>query len=64
MSQKERLPFDFATDPDGHIARTFGVDLGELRAPRIFMIGRDGRIRKIWQAADPAAHVSALLATN
>ena len=63
MSQ-ERLPFDFASDPDGRIAGAFGVDLGELRAPRIFMIGRDGRVRKIWRAADPAAHVSALLATN
>jgi peroxiredoxin Q/BCP len=64
LMAQERLPFDFAADLDGRIAGAFGVRAEELRAPRIFMIGRDGGIRKIWQGSDPTSHVRAILATD
>ena len=56
-----QLPFDLATDADGHLARAFAVPAGE-HDPTTFLIGRDGNIRAVWHGADPEAHARATLA--
>jgi peroxiredoxin Q/BCP len=59
--ERQDLPFDFAVDTDGQIARALGVSAGGVADPTVLVIGRDGSIQAIWRAADPETHVRALL---
>jgi peroxiredoxin len=56
------LPFDFAVDADGEIARALGVSAGGIADPTILVVGRDGSIKATWRVADPETHVRALIA--
>jgi peroxiredoxin len=54
------LPLDFASDPDGRVARAFGITrpLDELR---MIVVDPNGKIRAVWRGADPERHVRELL---
>ena len=67
--QKHKLPFDLISDQDKRIVQAYGVwgkqrfmgisYLGTRRAT--FLIGPDGRIKKIWPRVKPAKHVAQVL---
>jgi len=68
--QKFKLPFTLLADEDKHIVTAYGV-WGEksfmgrkyLGTHRVtFLIGPDGRIRKIWPAVKPDKHAAEVLA--
>ncbi|WP_394846334.1 redoxin domain-containing protein [Pendulispora brunnea] len=59
---EHKLPFDLATDADGHIAQAFKVPTRGEYSPRTFLIGSDGKLRGVWQTANPEALVQEILA--
>ena len=62
--EKEKLPFDLAID-DGSIAKAFGVPVGykgaQLHARQTFLIGKDGKVKKIWRDVQPKDHAVEVL---
>jgi peroxiredoxin Q/BCP len=60
---KHRLPFPLIADTDRRWAKAFGVPsrLGMYRRVS-FLIGRDGRIAKVYADVDPGVHASQVLA--
>lgn len=61
--EKEKLPFDLAVDEGGAIAKAFRVPLsGGLAARQTFLIGPDGRIKKVWLKVKPDGHAAEILA--
>jgi len=60
--EEQRLPFDVSSDVDGRIASAYGVPVNGRSSPRVFLIGKDNRIRAAWRGADPEAHIEAMLA--
>jgi peroxiredoxin Q/BCP len=61
---KEKLPFDLAVDEDKSIAKAFGVpQLGPgYHARQTFLVGKDGKIKKIWRDVTPKDHADDVLA--
>lgn len=59
---QHKIEFDLAQDKDGSIARAFGVPAQGKLAPYTFLVGRDGKIQRVWQSADPDAHAAEILA--
>jgi thioredoxin-dependent peroxiredoxin len=70
FAEKYRLPFTLVSDADKKIVRAYGVwgeksflgrkYQGTYRVT--FLIGPDGRIRKIWPAVKPTQHAAEILA--
>jgi len=69
--EKQKLPFTLLADEDKKIGQTYGV-WGEKRfmgmkfmgTNRVtFLIGPDGRIKKIWPKVKPAQHAQEVLAS-
>ena len=70
FAEKYKLPFTLVSDEDKKIVQAYGV-WGEKRfmgrkyqgTHRVtFLIGPDGRIKKIWPAVKPAEHAKEVLA--
>jgi thioredoxin-dependent peroxiredoxin len=64
FTQKYALPFALLSDPDGGIARAFGVSRmpgGRLHRTT-FVIGRDGRVKKVFREVTPKGHGAEVLA--
>ena len=70
FAAKYRLPFTLVSDEDKNIVRAYGV-WGEKKflgrkyqgTHRVtFLIGPDGRIKKVWPAVKPAEHANEVLA--
>jgi len=60
---KEKLPFDLAVDAGGAIAKAFQVPVNNGYAARqTFLIGADGKLKKIWRQVTPAGHAAEILA--
>lgn len=62
--EKEKLPFDLAVDEDRAIAKAFGVPTGTfgMHARQTFLVGKDGRLKKIWREVKPREHAAEVLA--
>ena len=70
FAEKHKLPFTLVSDEDKKIVQAYGVwgqksfmgrkYLGTHRVT--FLIGPDGRIKKIWPAVRPAEHAREVLA--
>jgi len=60
---KEKLPFDLAVDEDKSLARAFGVPLlgAGFHARQTFLIGKDGKLKKIWRDVQPKDHADEVL---
>ncbi len=59
---KHQLPFQLVVDPDGQIAKAFGVPLRLGMASRqSFLIGKDGTVKKAWRDVNPSGHAQELL---
>jgi peroxiredoxin Q/BCP len=70
FAEKYHLPFELLVDEDKQIVQAYGV-FGEKRfmgrkylgTHRVtFLIGPDGKIKKIWPAVKPQEHASEVLA--
>lgn len=61
---QEDLPFDLAVDEDRAVARAFGVPArpGGLSARQTFLVGADGKLKKIWRVVTPQGHAAEVLA--
>ena len=70
FAEKYKLPFTLVSDEDKRIAQAYGAwgeksFLGRkyLGTHRVtFLIGPDGRIKKVWPAVKPAEHAREILA--
>lgn len=61
--EQEKLPFPLAIDTEGKIAGAFGVPLRNGMAARhTFLIGKDGKVRKVWRQVSPKDHAAEILA--
>ncbi len=57
------LPFPLAADEDGKIAVMYGVKSTLGMTERVsFLVGRDGKVAKVWPKVDPAIHADEVLA--
>jgi peroxiredoxin Q/BCP len=71
FAEKHKLPFTLLADEDKQIVQAYGVwgqksFLGRsyMRTHRVtFLIGSDGRIKKIWPSVKPAQHAKEVLAS-
>jgi peroxiredoxin Q/BCP len=64
--QKFKIPFMLATDPDGSVAKAFGVGVKNFLVTKIhardtIVIGKDARIRAVLRGVDPVQHVDEVL---
>jgi peroxiredoxin Q/BCP len=60
---KHTLPFPLVVDADQKVAKAFGVPVkGEYAARHSFLIGTDGKVKKIWREVKPDAHAEDVLA--
>lgn len=64
--EKEKLPFDLAIDEDKSLAKAFGVPLlgGSLHSRQTFLIGKDGKMKKIWRDVTPKDHANEVLSAS
>jgi peroxiredoxin Q/BCP len=63
FAEKYELPFLLVPDPDAKIAGMFGVPLRKNYASRVtFLIGRDGKIAKVFPDVKPDGHAKELVA--
>jgi thioredoxin-dependent peroxiredoxin len=63
FAEKHALPFLLASDPQGELAKAFGVPLKNGRATRVsFVVGADGRIKRTFPQVTPKGHAAELLA--
>ncbi|GAC1529468.1 MAG: hypothetical protein NVS3B10_26080 [Polyangiales bacterium] len=61
--KKHKLPIPLLADVDGAIAKKFGVPVEGGYAHRVsVMIGKDGKVKKIYPQVDPAVHADQVLA--
>jgi peroxiredoxin Q/BCP len=51
-----KLPFLLVSDPDGAIAKSFGVPFEGFPQRQSFLIGADGNVKKIFRKVDPTVH--------
>lgn len=60
---KHVLPFLLVADEDGSVARAYGVPgiLG-MTSRVTFLVGREGRILRVWRDVDPSVHAEEVLA--
>jgi peroxiredoxin Q/BCP len=64
FAKEHALPFGLIADEDGAWAKAFGVRVSAMGMPaRVsFLIGRDGRVAKVYPGVDPGVHASDVLA--
>lgn len=57
-----QLPFGLIADPQGQLARAFGLDASGGFAPRVtFLIGRDGRVARVFPNVRVDGHAAEVL---
>jgi peroxiredoxin Q/BCP len=62
FAEKHHLPFLLVPDPDGRIARAWGVPLTFGLARRVtFVIGRDGKVARVFPDVTPSGHAAEVL---
>lgn len=61
--EKHKLPFDLVVDPDQSVPKAFGVPVrdNQYAARHTFLIGADGKIKKVWREVNPKEHARELL---
>lgn len=61
--QKEhKLPFPLAADTSGEIGLGYGVKKGLFGYSRVsFLVGRDGKVQRVWPDVDPGVHATEVL---
>jgi len=61
--EKHKLPFDLVVDPDQSVPKAFGVPVrdNQFAARHTFLIGADGKIKRVWREVNPKEHAKELL---
>lgn len=60
---EHKLPMALASDETGDVGRAYGVSKKIWGYDRVsFLVGRDGKIAKVWPSVDPGQHASEVLA--
>jgi thioredoxin-dependent peroxiredoxin len=60
--EKHKLPFDLVVDSDQSVTKAFGVPInGDKASRQTFLIGADGKIKKVWRNVNPQEHAKQLL---
>jgi thioredoxin-dependent peroxiredoxin len=61
--EKHKLPFDLVVDTDHSVTKSFGVPVsgGQFAARHTFLIGADGKVKRIWREVNPKEHAKELL---
>lgn len=60
---KHDLPFPLVVDDRGEVARAFRVPVkGEYAARQSFLVGADGKVKKVWLDVKPSDHAAEVLA--
>ena len=54
------LPFPLLSDPEGKVAKAYGVDKGEYADRVTFVIGKDGVVKQTFQGKDAIDPTGAL----
>lgn len=63
FSAEHELPFPLVSDGDGSVAQAYGVSTTLGMASRVtFLIGKDGRVARVWPDVDPGVHAAEVLA--
>lgn len=63
FAKAHELPFALLSDADGAIGRAYGVPMrGEMLSRQSFLIGRDGKIARIYRTVDVNTHAAEVLA--
>ena len=63
FAEHHKLPFHLVSDPDGAIAKTYGVpNNGGFLARHTIVIGPDGNVKKIYRSVDVSKHAAEVLA--
>lgn len=63
FQKQHALPFPLVSDESGAIGAAYGVSKKLWGYDRVtFLVGRDGRIAKVWPDVDPAVHARDVLA--
>lgn len=58
-----KLPFHLVSDPDGKLAKLFGVPMnGTFMARQTIVIGPDGNVKKIYRTVDVTKHAAEISA--
>ena len=61
--KKHSLPFVLVSDESGDVQKAYGVSSFFSMPSRVsFLVGRDGKIAKVWPKVDPVMHASEVLA--
>lgn len=62
FAEHHKLPFHLVSDPDGKIANAYGVPAaGGKLSRQSFVIGPDGKIKKIYRSVDVTRHAAEIL---
>ncbi len=59
---KQNLPFTLLCDMDKAVAKAYGATKPLGIARSTFLIGADGKIRRVWTQVKPAGHADEVLA--
>jgi peroxiredoxin Q/BCP len=63
FAKNHQLPFLLVSDPKGTIAAQFGVPMkGSVIMRQSFLIGADGKMKKIYREVDVAGHAAQIMA--
>ena len=63
FADHHKLPFHLVSDPDGTIAKSFGVpNNGGFLARHTIVIGPDGNVKKVYRSVDVSKHAAEVLA--
>jgi peroxiredoxin Q/BCP len=62
FAREHKLPFPLVADTDGAVAAAYGVGGFLGMSSRVtFLVGQDGKIRRVWPDVDPAVHADQVL---
>lgn len=62
FAEKYGLPFSLVVDDGGKVAEAFKVPAkGGFYARQSFLVGKDGKIKKVWLDVDPSVHAKEVL---
>ena len=63
FAEHHKLPFHLVSDPDGKLAKTFGVPLnGTHMSRQTIVIGADGNVKRIYRTVDVTKHAAEISA--
>jgi peroxiredoxin Q/BCP len=61
FASHHKLPFLLLSDPEGTLARAYGVPFLGIHKRQTVVIGKDGVVRKVYRSVDVGAHAEQIL---